>query len=332
MTTNSGLVLAADIGGTNARFALFDTGDDMRMAAGALLPTDSFTSFEEMLAAAARELASVAGLPGEEPFPGTIAAALAVAGPVDRGVFCKPPNIDYVMDLEALPGGILPRASMLLNDFAAQAHGCRLFGEERSEPVLHGRMNSDWTQAVIGAGTGLGKAALVPLPGSATRRYVVCGSEGGHAAFPFNGPEEYRFQEFLQNEVDEPFARWETVVSGSGLALVHRFLTGEDVASPAEAAAALTPDSLVTEWYARFLGRACRDYVLDVLATGGLFISGGVAAKNPMLLEHPAFANEFCTSPAHGGMLAAVPVRLVTDQLVGLWGAASVALALSREQ
>ncbi|WP_043645590.1 glucokinase [Fundidesulfovibrio putealis] len=338
MTTDSGFVLAADIGGTNARFALFTTGGGVRMAAGTQLPTASFASFHGLVEAAARELAEATGWSGESGapdsvhFPGTTAAALAVAGPVERGLFCQPPNIDYVMDLEALPVGLLPGASILLNDFAAQAHGCRLFGEQRSLSVLPGRMDPARTQAVVGPGTGLGKAALVPVSCAGGGEYVVCGSEGGHAAFPFNGPEERRFQEFVQAEVAEPFARWETVVSGSGLALLHRYHTGQSVASPAEAAAALGPGSPVAEWFARFLGRACRDYVLDVLATGGLFISGGVAARNPMLLEHPAFAREFRTSPAHAGLLSAVPVRLVADQQVGLWGAASRALALVGER
>lgn len=335
MTTDSGFVLTADIGGTNARFALFSSGDHVRLVAGTQLPTASFTSFQALVEAAAQELAGASGWTGQpdsERFPGVAAAALAVAGPVDRGLFCQPPNIDYVMDLEALPAGLLPKASLLLNDFAAQAHGCRLFGEERSLAVLPGRMDPARTQAVVGPGTGLGKAALVPVSCGGGGDYVVCGSEGGHSAFPFNGPEERRFQEFVQAEVDEPFARWETVVSGSGLALLHRFHTGQSTATPAEAAAALEPGSPVAEWFARFLGRACRDYVLDVLATGGLFISGGVAARNPMLLEHPAFAREFCTSPAHGGLLSAVPVRLVADQQVGLWGAASRALALAGAQ
>lgn len=335
MTTDSGFVLAADIGGTNARFALFTTGDDVRLVAGTQLLTASFSSFQALVEAAVRDLAGASGWTGDpgapdsEHFPGVAAAALAVAGPVERGLFCRPPNIDYTMDLEALPAGILPKASLLLNDFAAQAHGCRLFGEERSLAVLPGRMDPSRTQAVVGPGTGLGKAALVPVPCDENGDYVVCGSEGGHAAFPFNGPEERRFQEFVQAEVAEPFARWETVVSGPGLALLHRFHTGQSGATPAEAAAALGPGSLVAEWFARFLGRACRDYVLDVLATGGLFISGGVAARNPMLLTHPAFAQEFCTSPAHAGLLSAVPVRLVADQHVGLWGAASRALALT---
>ena len=334
MTLSSRFVLAADIGGTNARFALFETGDGMRMATKILLPTASVTSFTDLLEAAARAVAEAdggagaSGAPGSGFFPGAVAAALAVAGPVERGVFCRPPNIAYAMDLAALPAGLLPPRSELLNDFAAQAHGCRLFGEERSLPVLPGRMNPALTQAVVGPGTGFGKAALVPVAGGG---YVVCGSEGGHAAFPFNGPEECRFQTFVLDATAEPFVRWETVVSGSGLALMHKFHTGQD-ATPAEAAAALDFASPVAEWFARFLGRACRDYVLDVLATGGLFISGGVAARNPMLIEHPAFAQEFLASPAHEGLLAGVPVRLVADQEVGLWGAASQALAIGLEQ
>lgn len=316
MSKDSGIILTADIGGTRARFALFETGGGVSLAHRVELETARHASFAELVRAALDELAEGALRPG--------AAVLAVAGPVERGRFCRPPNIAYAMDLDTLEQGLLPAHSVLINDFAAQAHGCRLFGEARSQEVLPGVMDASLTQAVVGPGTGLGKAALVP---DGAGGYVVCGSEGGHAAFPFNVPEERRFQDFVLDATGEPYVRWEGVVSGQGLALLHRFLSGRNV-SPAEAEASLHASSPVCGWFARLLGRACRDYVLEVMATGGLFISGGVAARNPMLLEHAEFAREFRLSATHARLLEKVPVRLVRDQDVGLWGAAAVGAAL----
>ena len=315
MSENSALILAADIGGPSSRFALFESGVGLTAKSQAILPTGKFLSFQELVEAALTALGS----------PNSGRAVLAVAGPVERGRFCRPPNIGYTVDLDSLTPELLPDSAVLINDFAAQAHGCRLFGEARSSEVLPGAMDPGQTQAVVGPGTGLGKTALVP---DGRGGYVVCGSEGGHAAFPFNGAEEGHFQAFAREALGEPYVRWESIVSGSGLALVHRFLTGEALTA-AQVSAALTPASPTAQWFARFLGRACRDYVLEVLARGGLFISGGVAAHNPLFVEHPAFLAEFRLSATHAGLLAEIPVRLVTDQLVGLWGAAVHAVSLA---
>lgn len=308
------IILAADIGGTSGRFALFAAEPGLGLEKQAVIPTAGHESFEALLTDALDALG-----------PARIdAAVLAVAGPVKGGRFCSPPNIAYDFDLDALPPGLVPAGAVLVNDFTAQAHGCRAFGEARSHPVLPGVMDAGLTQAVVGAGTGLGKAALVP---DGRGGFAVCGSEGGHAAFPFNGPEEADFQRFALDALGEPYVRWESVVSGSGLALTHRYLTGEDL-DPAGAAERLSSDAATTRWFARFLGRALRDYVLEVLARGGLYISGGVAAKNPRLVEHPAFREEFLSSATHPELLAAVPARLVTDQSVGLWGAAACAVGM----
>jgi len=334
MNKDCACVLAADIGGTSSRFALFGKGEFPSPGSQVTLPTAGYATFPDLVLSAMEGLGS----------PRVYSAVLAVAGPVERGRFCLPPNIGHPFDLDAVTPGLLPESTLMINDFTAQAHGCRLLCREekhlgveqsghasfgQSGPhvltVLPGRMDPALTQAVVGPGTGLGKAALVPDGGGG---YLVCGSEGGHAAFPFDGVRETDFQEFARGLLGEPYVRFESVVSGSGLALVHRYHTGR-AASPAEASAELGDNPAVAEWFARFLGRACRDYVLEVLARGGLYISGGVASKNPMLLSHPAFLAEFRSSAIHPDLLDRVPVRLVTDQLIGLRGAAALAWSLA---
>jgi glucokinase len=111
------------------------------------------------------------------------------------------------------------------------------------------------------------------------------------------------------------------VVSGRGLRHVHWFLTGRDLA-PEKITAQLTDQSETLAWAARFYGRVCRNFVLDVLARGGLYIAGGVAARTPALLTHDNFRNEFLDSATMADVLASIPVFLMDNQESGLWGAA----------
>lgn len=84
--------------------------------------------------------------------------------------------------------------------------------------------------------------------------------------------------------------------------------------------------------FAAFYGRACRNYVLTVLATGGLYVVGGVAAKNHQIVKEPALLVEFFESPTHGALLRDVLVRLNVNEDSGRWGAALYGVnALRRE-
>lgn len=321
MNSDTPLVLAGDIGGTNSRFALFPAhvwGQDISETAMISLPTGDFASFADLLAELPRGLGASATR--------VKAAAVAVAGPVLRGRFCSPPNISFTLDLDTLPPGLLPERSQLLNDFTAQALGCLEEPEAELVTALGGPFDSGQTQAVIGAGTGLGKAVLLP-DGCGGR--LVLPSEGGHAAFPFVGRDEADFEAFVLARTGEPYARWETVVSGSGLALAHAFLTGENL-TPAQVSAKVGENDPTAAWFARFYGRACRDWALETLPLGGLFVCAGVAAKNLWAVRHRAFADEFRRSHTHEKLLCGMGVRLVRNELAGLRGAAGRAQALAR--
>ena len=204
----------------------------------------------------------------------------------------------------------------------AQAQGFRTPLAQETRPIQPGRYDPAKVRGVMGAGTGLGMAALVPL---ADGGHQVLSSEGGHGARFFQ-PGEQDYLRFVTEATGEPYPRGDVVLSGLGLTLVHRFL------SPAEVAAELTPDCETTAWFAGFYGRAARDFALTVLAAGGMYISGGVAAKNPMLVTHPRFALEFVDSPTMARFLAAIPVSLARRQDMGLYGAALCAhLLLGRK-
>jgi glucokinase len=309
--------LAGDIGGTNARFGRFTMSSaGLALDEALVLGTSAHASFTDLMRAflATQDPGRLAGVE---------AVVLAVAGPVERdGLYSNPPLIPWEIDVSAGAWEFPLPAPVLINDFVAQAYAVTTKAGASAREVLAGEPDPGGTIAVLGAGTGLGKAMLVARGGGAPRAVP---SEGGHAAFPCASIEEYAFHEFGKRERGEDYLTWNTVVSGGGLSLLHRFLTGEDL-TPAEVASRFaTGASDTLAWAARFYGRCARDFALDVLATGGVYIAGGVAAKNPEVVTHPAFGREFRASGAHRALLERIPVRLIADDGSGLWGAARYA-------
>ncbi|OIP47536.1 MAG: hypothetical protein AUK28_05865 [Desulfobacterales bacterium CG2_30_60_27] len=306
-------ILAADIGGTNSRFAHFQMGGNgaLKLVGTKWLPTAEADSFAKLLE---QLRGSDFTLPANE----ADIAVIAVAGPVEHGAYCAPPYISWDIDLSSKENKKgLPRA-YLINDFVAQAYACRSPVGKSARVILAGENGAAGTIAVLGAGTALGKAILVPVPGHG---FLALPSEGGHACFPFISPREFAFQEFVQEKSGQKHITGNLVVSGRGLRYIHWFLSGEDL-EPKDVGARFTPASETLAWAAKFYGRVCRDYALEVLALGGLYIAGGLAAQNPEMLAHANFRGEFLNSPTMAHILAKIPVLLIDNQDSGLWGAA----------
>ncbi|MCB2226073.1 MAG: glucokinase [Desulfarculaceae bacterium] len=308
-------ILTADIGATNSRFAHVAGEEDqgLELKNSVWLKTAEAGTFQHLLE---QVEASELGLAPKE----ADLACFAVAGPVIGGTYCQPPWIEWDIDLERdRPAhGLGP--SLLINDFVAQAWACRTPAVDDAREVLSGDPDPDGVIGVIGAGTSLGHAALLPGAGG-----LVLASEFGHAPFPFAGGREREYREFLSGQVDMDQPSNDVTVSGRGLAHVHHFLSGDKL-SPKEAGQAMGEDSETVRWMARFYGRACRQWALGCLALGGLYIAGGLAAKLPVLVEHPAFGREFRLAESMVHVLERIPVLLNTNEQSGLWGAAAAAL------
>ena len=308
-------ILTADIGGTNSRFAFFQLQPDgiLSLAETLWLNTRDARSFLQLLEQlGASEFTLSPSL--------CDVAVFAIAGPVENGVFSDPPNIAWDIDMSnALENFGLQRC-LLINDFVAQAYACRSPIIADARLILPGTIVPQAPLAVIGAGTGLGQAALVS---DTNGNFLPVPSEGGHGNFAFESKREYEYRQFLLDELGSEYVETETVVSGKGLSYVHQFLTGERL-DPAGVAAVLNRDSQTMRWMARFYGRVCRIYALQVFARGGVYIAGGVAARIPELVLHAEFKREFYKSTSMGQVLKKIPVFLNPNQDSGLWGAAVV--------
>ncbi len=306
-------ILAADIGGTNARFAdaEVDGLSRVRLSEPVIFPTwsDSIDSFDALL-----EHYSVAKPGGSPDIEDYDALAIAIAGAVS-GNRATLPNISWDIDLTVSKP---IRNAFLLNDFFAQAHAYLdpvVFDELRL--IRPGTGMGPGSILIVGAGTGLGHAAIKSVKG----RRVVIGSESGHCTFAFHGKEEREIEASMLARSGKTWLSGDDVVTGSGVALLHEALTGEAV-SPAEALVRKSRESATCAYFARFYARTCRNYCLAMYPVEALIISGGIAAKNPHVIESPSFTAEFNDGRAYRHLLERVPLYLNENQALGLRGAA----------
>lgn len=308
------MILAADIGGTNCRLGLFRRGPD-----GLVMERDVWLNTTDVKHTAAF-LEAIETKLGCPPCEADIVVA-AIAGPVE-GKKGKLVNGTLELDFSSL--NATRTHFWIINDFLAQAWAVSSPYSQTAQLIWGERNNSHQAaRAVIGAGTGLGQAALAPITTPNRPAYwQPLASEFGHAAFPFVTWDEMRFQQFLCQKLGIAYASGDQVVAGSGLALLHEFLTGKALAPAEVGRIALSSDTETLVWYSRFYARACRHWMLATLCTGGLWIAGGVAAKNPYCVQNRYFHEELLASPKWENFLSSTPVYLISDKNSGLWGGA----------
>ncbi len=305
-------ILAVDIGGTNSRFSAFevDSGNDLNMIENMWLPSGEAESFDDLLLTLERE-----GFPcSKSDFDILV---IAIAGPVKDNSYCSATNLDWGVDIASTWNYGFKRA-VVINDFVAQAYACRTKAVDNIKQVQKAEIDPLGTLGVIGAGTGLGHCALVPVPGFG---FVPVPSEAGHASFSFETKDEIDFGKFVCKKHGFSYCYGDIVLTGFGLNMLHLFLTGEDL-RPGDVSRRMAEGAQTLEWYSRFYARSCRNYALSVLATGGLYISGGIAAKNPFVVDHPVFLEEFTESEKMSDVLKNIPVFLNDNQDSGVFGAA----------
>ena len=305
-------VLAADIGATNARFALVERpAGDARIVFERTYPTASFPDFEPALAAFLGETR------GEK----IARAAIAIAGPVADDAGRLTNRAGWTVDRRAL--GRLGVEARLINDFLALAHGVAHAVPDDYVTLQQGKGVQQAAIALVGAGTGLGVASLV-WDG---QRYRASPSEGGHAGFAPRDDRQVELWRHLRARHGRVSA--ERVVCGAGLAAIHEFLHGEALEAAEISRQALAERSggaaralaLFIDCYGAFAG----DIALAFLARGGVYVCGGIAAKLAHRLAEGDFLAAFNDKGRHRELLAEIPVRVVINEKLGLLGAARAA-------
>ncbi len=307
-------VLAGDIGGTHARLALVETGNRLRVLAEASYPSQDAPGLAPLVE---RFLA------GKTPRP--TRACFAVAGPVVGGE-ARATNLAWVVNAAALSGQLGIRHLRLINDFEAAGYGVLQLDGPDLATLQQGIAVDRGPIAVIGAGTGLGEGFLF----WEVDRYRAHPSEGGHVSFAAETPRQATLGAFLAQRYGR--VSYERVLSGPGLASVYEFVSGrvEDPAAISERGLAGTDPHAVEalDLFAAVYGAQAGNLALTVLATGGVYLCGGIAPRLIAKLGDGTFINAFNGKGRLAPVMARMPVRVVMSPDVGLLGAAAVAASM----
>ena len=306
--------LLADIGGSKSRFALANSAG----RPDRILAIDNDT-VPNLAAAVARYLDETGARPR--------AASLAVAGPID-GEEVALTNRPWRFRRREFAQRFGFSQLCVVNDFEAIAWALPRLGKADTRPL--GKMGTprDGVKLVLGPGTGLGVAALLPADG----RWHVVASEGGHASFGPQAADEAEV--FARLRKADGSISAETVLSGPGLVRLARALDPQAQCHAPEtivaASLAREPSAqAATRLFVRLLGRFAGGLALTFKANGGVYITGGVAAGLGPLLDEPQFRAAFEAHPPYETLLAAIPTLLVTCEEPGLIGCAVLAQAMA---
>lgn len=291
------LALLADIGGTNARFAL--GAADGTVSAVRRLPTAGHPSLVD---AARHYLAETSAAPQ--------LAAFAVAGPV-TGDAVRLTNLAWQFSAAEVRDALGLERLLLLNDFEAQALALPHLDAAGLVQIGRGEIESRAPKAVLGPGTGLGVAGLLP---DGNDGWMALPSEGGHVTMAAADDDEARVLATLRREFGHVSA--ERVISGPGLVNLYRALGGTAADEPAEVAArgldggdAIAAKAL--DIFQAMLGTVAGDLALTLNARGGVYVAGGIV---PRLIERfPAgpFRRRFEDKGRFTEWLRAVPTFVV---------------------
>jgi glucokinase len=323
-------VLAGDIGGTKTRLGLFEIEE-----AGTRTLEEHVFSSEEAEGLEAIVAEFIAGRT-----TGCRAACFGIAGPV-TGRRMRTTNLPWVVDADNLERFTGIAKVILLNDLEATAWGVSGLAEDQLHVLNPGRPDARGNGAVIAAGTGLGEAGI--HRNGRFMRPFAC--EGGHASFSPTDELGDGLLRALRRRYGH--VSWERVLSGPGLANLYRYLlsvegleepdwfaeaqrAGDDP-TPMIAAGGLGGTCAVCartlELFARLYGEEAANLALKMMATGGVWVGGGIAPKIVPALAGGAFMRGFLTKGRMNPLLESMPVKIVLDDRAALFGAAACAAA-----
>jgi glucokinase len=310
------LRLIADIGGTNARFALL-SGLDVQSE-----QVLACADFPDIVAATEHYLAMVgASNAGKRPMD----AAVAIAGPVTGDVI-RMTNHVWQFSAAAMRRQLQLRRIIFMNDFTALALSIRHLPASDLQPIGVGRPVAGAPLALIGPGTGLGVSGLIPAAG----HWIPLQGEGGHVTLSVMTERELAILSVLRREFSHVSA--ERAVSGPGLVNLYQALcTLEKIPAEALEPAQITQRAIAgscrlcmetVSTFCALLGTLASNLVLTLGALGGVYIGGGIVPQLGQLFVNSRFRDRFEDKGRYAGFLSEVPAYVIRTRLPAFIGLA----------
>jgi len=328
------MILAGDIGGTHARLAFFQSKNGhLTPVAEGVFPSRDHSGLDEIVG----QFVAQQSLRPD-------VACFGVAGPVRNGKV-ETSNLPWTVEASRLAGELHLPSTMLINDLEANAWGIASLGDQDQVALNRVKGMPVGNQGVISAGTGLGEAGLF-WNGNG---YEIFASEGGHCDFAPRTELEIELLRYLVARFGH--VSFERIVSGPGLVNVYNFLRdthrgeepqwltdelaqGDQAATISRAAVAgknVLAEHALDLWISIY-GAEAGNLALKLMATGGVFLGGGIAPKIVSKLSGLLFMQAFVSKGRLQPLLESIPVKVITNDKIALFGAARYAVAKGTPQ
>ena len=318
------MILAGDVGGTHTRLALFEARDAKFVSnVEEIYPSAKYKSLEDIidifLKAHPAKLES---------------AAIGIAGPIRDGR-CVATNLPWIIDTMVIIGRIGIQNVALLNDLEANAYGIATLSPEDFAIIYPGSAGAKGNVAIVSPGTGLGKAGMY-FDGADHHPFAT---EGGHTSFAPENELDAELYTFLAKRYGH--VSCERILSGPGLVNLLEFFrdakggnvpvelaeamkTGDAAAAISKAAMSGTATIATSalDQFVRCFGAECGNFALNILASGGVYLGGGIPPRILSKLRDGAFVDAFLAKGRMRPLLEAVPVRVILNDSAALRGAA----------
>lgn len=305
--------IVADIGGTNARFSRVAL-DTLALDQVAVYPCADFPT----LAAALQHYQQQLGLTAIKD------VAIAIACPVN-GDNVKMTNFHWQFSIKAMQAELQLNTLLVMNDFTAVAMCLPALAEDQKIQIGGGQAQADKPMAVLGAGTGLGVAHLLPVDG----KFLPLPGEGGHVDWAAQTEQEW----FIQRQLAAQYGHVspERLLSGPGLEAIYQALavfqklevaplTAGEIGQQALSGQSQLAKDAVAQFYAS-LGAVAGDLALTLSTFGGVYVAGGIVPKLLPLLGSSEFRARFEAKGRFAGFNQQIPTFIVTAEQPGLLNA-----------
>lgn len=324
-------ILGGDIGGTNTNLGIFGVKNKLP----ALLASFRFRSRElKGLHYAVNEAVSYA----EKNYKIRISkACLAAAGVLSQKKdYAKTQNIRWDVDKNELLKKTKLKKIILINDFEAIGYGISMLAKKDVFTVKNAEKMPKAPILIVGAGSGLGKTALIY--NEERKSYIPLPSEAGHMDFPAQSRQELELADFIRkNKKISHSVSYEQVLSGQGLSSIYLFLRNSGKFKKTDYAKAIDKSFFEPELISKYrktdelckatfkifkniYARFAKNLAIECLAYGGVYIAGGIAAKNRDIFDKE-FVRKFEDNHKMGHLLKKIPVYLILNNNAGLYGA-----------
>ena len=311
-------LLVGDIGGTNTRLAIFQDG---KILYERTYPSQGIKSLAEC----------ITGYLNESVIPIPHRACLAAAGVIEDNRL-QSVNLSWDIDGEQVARSTGLKFVKFVNDFEAAAWGTTLLKPGDLIQIGGESPRTDGPRAILGAGTGLGEAIIIPLPSGGIK---VLSTEGGHTDLAPSDDTGIRLLAYLMKKFGHVSV--ERAVSGPGLINIYDFLSSENGHKIGQMhdsvlitkSALEEKDAICTEalrLFSKIFGSESGNLALKCLATGGVYIGGGIAPNILPFLTDGGFRKAFESKGRLSYVLERIPLFVVMEPSLGLLGAGVMAL------